>query len=162
MVDRFIGIYVFVFLLSMQISLPLILIWEDFKTAVILSWSSFLACISTTFWIFVFLLPSRLHFEMQVCTMKPGTAKRSVPEKFKSRITNFLVFLLASISHFELHVYTKQPQGAERLVPEKYKSQSSNLHPRVLRFKMCWYITTFKPCFSFPLVFIDCCSASCR
>lgn len=90
---------------------------------------------------------------MQVCTMKPATSKRSVPEKCKSQITNLLVFLLASISHFELHVYTKQPQGAERLDPEKYKSQSKNLHPRVLRFKMYWYITTFTPSFSFPLVY---------
>ena len=64
-----------------------------------------------------------------------------------------LVFLLASLSHFELHVYTIQTPAAKRLVAEKYKWQSSNLHPRFLRFKMCWCITTFKSYFSFPLVF---------
>ena len=64
-----------------------------------------------------------------------------------------LVFLLASLPHFELHVYTIQTPAAKRLVAEKYKWQSSNLHPRFLRFKMCWCITTFKSYFSFPLVF---------
>ena len=103
--------------------------------------SCFLARVYITFWI------ARVHHT---------TARCRTTCSWKIQITNhrssyflariYITFWIARIHH-------AATPAAKWLVAENYKSQGLDFHPRFLGFKMCWYITTFTPCFSFPLVY---------